>query len=102
MELGLHGRVAVVGASTRGLGRGTAEALAADGASVVVNGRTVDAVDAAVAEIRGQGGDAVGFVGDMSDPDTPADLVARALDAFGRLDVVIGNNGGPPPAGPLD
>lgn len=102
MDLGLQGRVAVVGASTRGLGRATAEALAGEGAFVVVNGRTADGVDQAVQAITAAGGTAVGLVGDMSEPDIPAALVAKAVDAYGRLDIVVGNNGGPPPVRPFE
>jgi 3-oxoacyl-[acyl-carrier protein] reductase len=102
MDLGLKGRVAVVGASTRGLGRASAEVLAAEGASVVVNGRSDDGVEAVLASIRAGGGTAVGLAADMTDPATPARLVDLAVTTYGRLDIVVGNNGGPPPSTPFE
>lgn len=102
MDLGLRGRVAVVAASSKGLGRASAEALAADGASVVVNGRDSQAVDAAVATITGAGGTAVGVAADVTDPSTPARLVEEAVGRWGRLDIVVGNAGGPPRGTALD
>jgi len=102
VDLGLQGRVAVIGASSKGLGRASAEAMAAEGASVVVNGRSADAVQDAVGAIRGAGGEAIGVPGDMTDPDTAALLVSRAVETFGRLDIVVGNNAGPGPVRALE
>ena len=96
MDLGLDGRVAVVGASSKGLGRATAEALAAEGASVLLSARGAAALDEAVAAITDAGGTAEGVVADVTEPGVPAELVARALDRWGRLDIVVGNAGGPP------
>jgi 3-oxoacyl-[acyl-carrier protein] reductase len=94
VDLGLEGRVAVVAASSRGLGRATALALAAEGASVVLNGRD----EVALAEVAAEIGErALVVPGDVTEPDVPAGLVQAAVDAFGRLDVVVGNAGGPPP-----
>jgi 3-oxoacyl-[acyl-carrier protein] reductase len=97
MDLGLQDRVAVVGASSKGLGRGAAIALAAEGAAVVVNGRGTEAVEETVATIVAAGGRALGVPGDMADPATPGTLVQRAVEVFGRLDIVVGNSGGPAP-----
>ena len=102
MDLGLRGRVAVIGASSKGLGRATADVMATEGASVVVNGRSADAVQGAVDAIRAAGGEAIGVTGDMSEPATPEALVSRAIETFGRLDIVVGNNGGPAPVRVLD
>lgn len=102
MELGLAGRVAVVGASSKGLGRATAEALAAEGAKVLLNGRHADVLDEAVAAITDAGGTAEGVVADITEPGVPAALVAGALERWGRLDVVVGNAGGPPPGRALE
>nr|MDQ3385800.1 SDR family NAD(P)-dependent oxidoreductase [Actinomycetota bacterium] len=71
MELGLEGRVAVVAASSKGLGRATAEALAADGAHVLLNGRDEAALDDAVAGITAAGGTAAGVIADITDPAVP-------------------------------
>lgn len=102
MDLGLDGRVAVVAASSKGLGRATAEALAAEGASVLLSARGGAALDEAVQGIRDAGGSAEGVVADITEPDVPAALVARAVERWGRLDIVVGNAGGPPPARALD
>ncbi|MEX2659767.1 MAG: SDR family oxidoreductase [Acidimicrobiales bacterium] len=102
MDLGLSGRVAIVAASSRGLGRATAEALAAEGASVLLNGRDEAALDDAVAAITSDGGTAAGVVADITDPTTPEQLVDDAVARWGRLDVVVANAGGPPPGRALD
>ena len=102
MDLGLEGRVAVVAASSKGLGRATAEALAAEGASVLLSARGGAALDEAVQGIRDAGGSAEGVAADITEPDVPAALVARAVERWGRLDIVVGNAGGPPPARALD
>jgi 3-oxoacyl-[acyl-carrier protein] reductase len=92
MDLGLAGRVAVVTAASKGLGRASAEALAAEGAKVVLNARSADLLE----EVAAGMDDAVVVPGDISDPDLPAQLVRTAVDRWGRIDVVVGNNGGPP------
>lgn len=102
MDLGLIGRVAIVAASSRGLGRATAEALAVDGALVLLNGRDEAALDDAVAGITSIGGTAAGIIADITDPAVPAQLVEDAVARWGRLDIVVGNSGGPPPGRALD
>ena len=98
MDLGLDGRVAVVAASTRGLGLATAEALAAEGALLVVNGRDEQRLESFAATHPG----CVTVPGDLSEPDLPQRLVDVATERWGRIDIVVGNNGGPPSAGALD
>lgn len=102
MELGLEGRVAVVAASSKGLGRATAEALAADGALVLLNGRDEAALDDAVSGITAAGGTAAGVLADITDPAVPGELVDDAVARWGRIDIVVGNAGGPPPARALE
>lgn len=94
MELGLEGRVALVTASSKGLGLASARALAEEGARVMISSRDPDALQRARA---GLPGDCEAVVADMSDPGSPARLVRAAVERFGRLDVVVANNGGPPP-----
>lgn len=98
MDLGLEGRVAVVTASTRGLGLATAEALAAEGARLVVNGRDEQALQ----RFTSRHPEAIAVAGDLADAALPQRLVEAAVERWGRLDVVVGNNGGPPVGTALD
>ncbi len=98
MDLGLAGRVAVVTAASKGLGRATAEALAAEGAKVVLNARDATAL----ADLAATLDDAIVAPGDITDPALPAELVATAVAQWGRVDIVVGNAGGPPTGGALD
>lgn len=95
MDLGLDGRVYAVTAATRGLGFAGAEQLVADGARVVVTGRTRQPVDQAVSSLGGPDR-AVGLVADNAAADTGERLVATALEHFGRIDGVLVSAGGPP------
>lgn len=98
MDLGLDGRVAVVAAASKGLGRASAQALAAEGVKVVLNARSTTALD----ELAGTLDDAVVIPGDITDPALPGRLVDAAVERWGRLDVVVGNAGGPPTGRALD
>ena len=93
MDLGLTDRVYLVTGGARGLGRGTADVLVADGARVVLSGRTEESLVAAVAEL---GDRAAYVVGDNADPETAPRLVAAAHDQWGRLDGALISVGGPP------
>lgn len=97
MDLGIEGRVAVVAASSKGLGRASAEALAAEGCDVVMCARDERALRAA-AEPLG----ALAVPMDITEPGAPARLVERAVAEYGRVDIVVPNAGGPPPGGALD
>ncbi|MBF9071342.1 SDR family oxidoreductase [Streptacidiphilus fuscans] len=94
MDLGLGGRVYLVTAATRGLGFATARELVADGAKVVVTGRTKESLADAV-EALGGAEVAEGVVADNGDPDTATRLIGAALERFGRLDGVLISVGGP-------
>jgi 3-oxoacyl-[acyl-carrier protein] reductase len=100
MDLGLAGRCYVVTGASRGLGRATAEALSAEGAYVVLNGRSPDGVAAAV-EALGRDR-AEGVVGGLADPALAGQLVAAALTRFGRLDGALVSVGGPPAGSVLE
>ncbi|MFI9275494.1 SDR family oxidoreductase [Kitasatospora sp. NPDC052896] len=95
MDFGLKDRVYIVTGGTRGLGRAAARELVADGARVVVSGRSEQSVATAEAELGGPGR-VVGVVADNADTDTPARLIGAARDAFERLDGVLISVGGPP------
>lgn len=105
MDLGLRDRVAIVTASSKGLGRGSALALAREGARLVICARGTQALAAAEAEIAAvdPGADnVVAVAADVTDPAAAEHLVSVALGRWGRLDVVVANAGGPPPARSLD
>ena len=90
MNLGLTGRLALVSGSTAGIGHAIATALAAEGARVIVNGRTQPAVDAAIARIQPAAGDAVfGFAGDLSTAAAAEALVA----AHPGIEILVNNLG---------
>lgn len=102
MELGLDGRVALVGASSRGLGRAVARELGAEGADLVVNARGEATLRETAEEIREETGARVlPVAADLSEEDGARRVVDRALDAYGRVDVLVTNAGGPP-AGPFE
>lgn len=98
MDLGLEGRVALVTAGSRGLGLASARALAGEGARVLVSSRNPDSLAQARELI---GGGCQTAVADMNDPASPARLVEEAVGRWGRLDVVVANNGGPPAGGAM-
>ncbi|GAA2434285.1 SDR family oxidoreductase [Actinomadura vinacea] len=94
MDLGLDGRTAIVCASTGGLGRAVAEALAAEGANIVVTGRRGDLAREIAAGLPR----AVGVAADLTDPAGPATVTDAAVAAFGQVDVLVLNGPGPRPA----
>lgn len=89
----LDGRVACVTGGTRGIGRAIAEAFVAEGAKVVVNGRSPDKGAAAIAEMNA--GDSVHFIaGDVTEQSVCEGLVDQTVDHFGRIDIMVNNAGG--------
>lgn len=102
MDLGLAGKVAVVGGSSRGLGRAVAEELAAEGAAVVLCARTADAVHTAAQTIAASAGvPALGIACDLSREGEPERVIESAVAEFGKVDILVTNTGGPP-AGPFE
>ncbi len=93
VDLELQDRVFIVTGGARGLGRATADCLVAEGARVVVSGRTDESLTAAEDEL---GENAVSVVADNADPGTPGRLIAAARDTWGRLDGALISVGGPP------
>jgi 7-alpha-hydroxysteroid dehydrogenase len=88
------GRVAVVTGAGRGLGAATAVALAQAGADVVISARTEDQLAKVAQEVAAAGRSALVVPADLSDLDAAAGLAAAAVEAFGRLDIVVNNVGG--------
>jgi 3-oxoacyl-[acyl-carrier protein] reductase len=97
MDLGLKNLVALVTASSKGLGRATAMQLAREGAKVVLCARGQEALMTTRDEIAALGADVLALPADVSAPDAAQTLVDAAVERFGQLDILIGNAGGPPP-----
>ena len=97
MDLGLTDRVYLVTGGAGGLGRATADVLVAEGARVLLSGRTQDSLDQAVQQLGPDSAHAVRA--DNADPSTPSRLIDAARDRFGRLDGALVSVGGPA-AGP--
>jgi len=97
MDLQLQGKRALVTGASRGLGFAVALGLAREGCQVAINGRNEANLTAAVQRLQQEGGGGVlGLVGDVSEVSTPARLVAETAHAFGGLDLLVTNAGGPP------
>ncbi|HEY4452657.1 MAG TPA: SDR family oxidoreductase [Solirubrobacteraceae bacterium] len=86
----LDGKSAIVTGSARGIGRATAELLVAQGAQVLINDLDGDVAEQASGEIAGE---TAVFAGDLTKPGVPDQLVQKAIDSFGKLDIVVNNAG---------
>src|ERR1700687_4898477 len=90
----LAGKVAIITGSGKNIGKAIAEALARDGAAVVVNGRGDRAIiEETAREIREAGGRAMPYLADISKPDAVAAMIEAAVKEFGGVDIAIGNAG---------
>jgi 3-oxoacyl-[acyl-carrier protein] reductase len=92
MDLGLDGARALIGGGSGGLGGAIAETLAAEGARIGLIGRPGEKLEAAAARISG-----TAVPADLSTSDGPAAAIETAVSAFGGLDLLVVNSGGPPP-----
>ena len=102
MDLGLTGKIALVAAASRGLGRAVAEELAREGAHVLICARGAEALRETAKSIRAATGvRVVDVVADLSDSSDVVRVAERALAEFGRVDILVTNGGGPP-AGPFE
>jgi 3-oxoacyl-[acyl-carrier protein] reductase len=99
MDLGIQGKVALVMAASRGIGRGIAVALAREGARVAISSRSVERLEEAAAEV-GEG--TVVLPADSTDLEGLAALPGRVADALGPIDILVINTGGPPFGGALE
>ena len=103
MNLGLHDNVALVTASSRGLGRAVALRLAQEGAHVAICARGEDSLRESATEIKAQTDQQVlAIPADISAPEAADTLVEATVERFGRLDILVTNAGGPPPGQFLD
>jgi 3-oxoacyl-[acyl-carrier protein] reductase len=86
----LDGKSAIVTGSARGIGRATAELLLAEGAQVLVNDLDGDVAEQAAGEMAGE---TAVFAGDLTKPGVPDQLVQKAVDSFGKIDIIVNNAG---------
>ena len=97
----LAGRVAIITGSTRGIGLAIAKAFVSAGASVMVSSRKEENVTKAVETIRASGGKAAGFPAHTGHPDEVKALVARTVEEFGGVDILVNNAATNPHFGPI-
>ena len=99
MDLQLKGKTALILGGSKGLGRGVADALAAEGVAVALIARGQEALDRAVGEINSRGAKAVGFAADLANWPSVEDAANAARKQLGAIDILLNNSGGPPPSG---
>jgi len=103
MDLAIDGNAALVTASSSGLGKASAKALAREGVNVVINGRDEDRLAEALEEVEAvASGEVVAQSGDLTDPDDIETLVETTVDEFGTIDHLVTSAGGPPSGAFLD
>lgn len=93
MDLGLAGKVALITGSSRGIGRGIAELLAAEGCAVMLTGRDEAALAETQRAIAARGGTAKTHLAELREPAAPPALVEAVKRDFGRLDILVNNAG---------
>ncbi len=86
----LDGKAAIITGSARGIGRATAELFLSEGARVLINDIDGEVAEQAAGELEGE---TAVFAGDLTEPGVPEELVAKANDAFGQVDIVVNNAG---------
>ena len=95
----MSGKVALVTAASKGLGRGAALAMSREGARVAICARSPGPLEATAAELPGE---VLAIPADVTEPDAPQRLVDATVERFGALHIVVGNAGGPPKARALE
>src|SRR5215472_10792278 len=97
MDLGLKGKSAIVAAASRGLGRAAARGLAGEGARVAICARSADELAKTADAIRAEtGAEVLAVPTDVLKPEAISNLVSRTVAAFGGVDILVTNAGGPP------
>jgi 3-oxoacyl-[acyl-carrier protein] reductase len=98
MDLMLAGKTALISGSSKGIGYHIAQGLVYEGCNVVINGRDADMLEQAKAALEAaRGGQVAACIGDVTDPAVSQAFVDRALEAFGRIDILVNNVGGSTP-----
>lgn len=101
MDLGLHGKVAIVTGGSEGIGKAAAASMAAEGADVVIAARRADVLESAAAEIRAVSQHrVVAIPTDVMEPDQVQALIDQTMEEFGRVDILV-NNAGTSAGGPF-
>jgi 3-oxoacyl-[acyl-carrier protein] reductase len=97
MDLGIRGKAALVTAASKGMGKATAMGLAAEGVRILMCARTAADIKAAAEEVRATtGAEVVEMTADVTKKEDVERLVKRADEAFGGVDILVANSGGPP------
>src|SRR5882762_1872250 len=97
MDLGLKGKVAVVGGASKGLGRACGQTVAEDGGKVALCSRSQPDLDRAAKETRdATGAEVTTLAGDLDQHATIQRLIPATVERFARLDILVNNSGGPP------
>ena len=99
MDLQLKGKTALILGGSKGLGRGVADALAAEGVAVALVARGQEALDRAVSELASRGAKAAGFAADLANWPSVENAANAARKQLGAIDILLNNSGGPPPSG---
>jgi NAD(P)-dependent dehydrogenase (short-subunit alcohol dehydrogenase family) len=98
----LNGKVAVITGSSKGIGKSIAQGLAENGAKVVISSRKQAAVDEVAREFKEAGLEAIGIACHVGDPEQRQSLIAKTIEQFGRLDILVNNAAINPYYGPLE
>lgn len=97
MDLGLKGRVAIVSGSSQGIGYATARALAGEGAAVTMTARRIDDLTRSAEKVRSEtGAEVLTVQGDVASPSDNQRFVEETIARFGRVDILVNNDGAPP------
>lgn len=99
MDLGLNDKVAIVTGASSGIGAAVALELAREGAQVIISARRAERLQDIAARIEAGGGRAAWFAADQNLPESAGQLVNYTGEQFGRVDILVGNTGGPPSGG---
>jgi 3-oxoacyl-[acyl-carrier protein] reductase len=103
MDLGLAGKAAIVNGASQGIGYAIAHLLAEEGARVAVTARRTPALDRAAEQIRNEtDAEVIAVQGDVRNPADCERIVTEAVAGFGRLDILVNNDGAPPLGAALD
>ena len=103
MDLGLKGKVAIVGGASKGLGRASAQVLAEEGAKVTICSRTSADLEKAADEIRDStGAEVMTYAADLDKLESITGLISSTVEKLGGLDILVNNSGGPPLARAAD